>query len=80
MLDLQRNLFLEVLCEPQGVIHVPARVFRLLDLALGSLEGVEGLVGSYTLQSFLGWAVILYRVKLTAFLLEWDLIRCKYVR
>ena len=80
MLDLQRNLFLEGLCELRVVVHAPARVFRLLGLGLGSLEGVEGLAGSYNLQSFLGLVVILYRVKLTAFLLEWGLIRCICVR
>ena len=64
---LQRNLFLEVLCEPQGVIHALVRVFLLLALELGSLEGAGGLAERHILHSFLEQAVILYKVKLTAF-------------
>lgn len=80
MLVLRKNLFLEGPCEPQAVTHALVRVFLLLDLELGSPEGVEELAGNHILRSFLGLVEILYRVKLTAFLLEWGLIRCRCVR
>lgn len=49
-LDLQRNLFLEVPCGPQVVVRALVRVFQLLDLELGSLEGLEGLAERHILH------------------------------
>ncbi len=63
MLVLQRNLFLEVPCEPQEVISALEEVFQLLGLELDSLEGVEELAGKHNLHSFLALVVILYRAK-----------------
>lgn len=54
MLDLQRNLFLEAPCGPQVVIHALVRVFRLLDLELGSLVELEGLAERHILHILLG--------------------------
>lgn len=77
MFGRQRNLFIEVLCEPQVVIHALVRVFQLLDLVR---ESLEELAERHIPRILLGSVEIPDMVKLTAFWLELGLLQCRCVR